>query len=281
MTSKSNSKSDEYESESIIEYLRLQASGEKVERLEKVTTRSVGSREYDIWDVKTDQNHWWVITPLTNLYDKSAFPELHLALTTHIGIVEQLRARDYPSADEESALRAEKTQRLWSQALEAHNSAKEATDFQTVGVRLRETLLSLVQDVRSAKWTREVDPQPKSGDFDAWLVAIIGRVLAGSENARLRKHVQSNGKSAWQLVNWLTHYKNASMFDSEIALASVDNISTILLFSVVRYERGAPRRCPDCESYRINSYYLPDDGNYRYVTICEVCQWEDDIAGIE
>jgi len=113
-------------------------------------------------------------------------------------------------ADEESARRAEKAWRLWSQALEAHNTAKEAEDFQAVGVRLREALISLVEEVREANWTRDVEPEPKAGDFDGWLEAFTGTVLTGSENARLRKHIRSTGKTTWQLVNWLTHYKNAS-----------------------------------------------------------------------
>jgi len=72
MSSDIPSKSHQYEADNISDYIRLEAPGEQIESLEKVTTRNVGFNRYDIWDVKTDHNHWWVVTPLTNLYEKSS-----------------------------------------------------------------------------------------------------------------------------------------------------------------------------------------------------------------
>lgn len=279
MTINQNSKSAHYEADEIVDYLRGQAADETVERLEKTATRHVGSNRYDIWDVQTDQNRWWVITPLTNLYLQSDIPSLDQALTLHLGIVEQLRARHEPSADQESVDRATKTLRLWDQAVDAFNTAREAEDYQAVGVRLRETLLTLIHDVRDADWTKAVDSQPKAADFASWLDVIAQNALAGDDNRRIRKHLRSTGATTWQLVNWLTHYRNASKFDAEIAIQSVDHVISVLLLSIVRYERDAPRRCPSCGSYRISSYFrTADTPLFHYVTACEVCEWEADVG---
>jgi hypothetical protein len=51
----------------------------------------------------------------------------------------------------------------------------------------------------------------------------------------------------------------------------------LLAQALVRFERGAPSRCPTCESYRVVSDFRPEIGDAGgYVTLCANCGWEDE-----
>lgn len=80
-------RSPEHERREVRQYLWTQAPGEKVTHLEKVTTEVVAGERYDVWDVETDKNRWWVVTPPTNLYLKSAIPSLDICLSFHVGLM--------------------------------------------------------------------------------------------------------------------------------------------------------------------------------------------------
>jgi hypothetical protein len=66
---------DERSAGEIAEYVEGQSHGEKVLHAEKVMTQKILGRQYQCWDVRTDQTRFWVITSPTNLYDqKKAHP---------------------------------------------------------------------------------------------------------------------------------------------------------------------------------------------------------------
>jgi transcription elongation factor Elf1 len=47
--------------------------------------------------------------------------------------------------------------------------------------------------------------------------------------------------------------------------------------ALVRHERGAPDRCPECESYKVVADFRPelmDEEGGGYVTLCANCGWE-------
>ena len=50
-----------------LKYVESEAKGESVKHVEKVKEEIVIGGVYEIWDVTTDQDRWWVITNLTNL----------------------------------------------------------------------------------------------------------------------------------------------------------------------------------------------------------------------
>lgn len=47
---------------------------------------------YEMWDVTTDQDRWWVITNPTNLYSQQHFPSLDYTLSFHIGLMARVVA---------------------------------------------------------------------------------------------------------------------------------------------------------------------------------------------
>jgi hypothetical protein len=77
----------------IARYLEIEAPDENVQHVEKVKREIVLGDAYDIWDVTTDKNRWWVITNLTNLYSQRHFPSLDYIISFHIGLMMRLRSR--------------------------------------------------------------------------------------------------------------------------------------------------------------------------------------------
>lgn len=60
----------------IANYVHGQAPDETVQHVERVKREVVLGEVYDIWDVTTDKDRWWVLTNLTNLYSQRHFPSL-------------------------------------------------------------------------------------------------------------------------------------------------------------------------------------------------------------
>jgi len=78
----------------IKEYVEWQAhGGETVLHAEQVASERVFGRDYDVWDVHTDKERWWVITSPTNLYSQSLMPSLDYTLSFHIGVMARVAAR--------------------------------------------------------------------------------------------------------------------------------------------------------------------------------------------
>jgi hypothetical protein len=78
----------------IANYVHGQAADETVQHVEKVKTEYIMGDAYEIWDVTTDKDRWWVITNLTNLYSQKHFPSLDYTLSFHIGLMMRLRSRE-------------------------------------------------------------------------------------------------------------------------------------------------------------------------------------------
>jgi hypothetical protein len=57
-----------HEKRAVTGYVEIQARDEKVTHAEKISSERVMGQEYDVWDVETSKNRWWVITNPTNLY---------------------------------------------------------------------------------------------------------------------------------------------------------------------------------------------------------------------
>jgi hypothetical protein len=71
------------------------------------------------------------------------------------------------------------------------------------------------------------------------------------KNAKLRSYLKALGKETWQYVSWLTHATSAHREDAEIALANTSHLIAVFTAAMIRYMRGAPKRCPECGSYRV------------------------------
>lgn len=222
-----------------------------------------------------------MITNLTNLYLQRDVPGMDQALTLHIGLMERLMARHNPSGVEERD-RLTGAWRRVEQAFEALDAAGEAEEFQAVGMRCREALLSFVHSVANASMLRDGETAPKKSDFLHWSELIAEHVAAGASNERVRGYLKDLAKAVWELVNWLTHAKNAVKTDATLATEGTSHALFAFGMALIRKERGVPDRCPQCASYRITRDWRPEHGpDHEYVTRCEACDWEDLPPGVD
>jgi hypothetical protein len=259
--------------------MELQCEGEVITHLEKVTSVRVLGEKHDIWDVHTDVNRWWVITAPTNLYRQSDFRGMDMALTFHVGLTARMMDRQRSEGSDEEHDRLASTFRRWEQAAEALDKADEAEEFQAVGMRCRECLLSLVREASSADMVPPGEEAPKQGDFVRWSELMAETVAPGPSSERIRAYLKAVANRAWDLVNWLTHATNATRADGQFVLDASMHVVMSFAGALVRMERGEPERCPRCNSYRLTSDFRPElTREPPYVTLCEACGWEDEGA---
>jgi hypothetical protein len=96
-------------------------------------------------------------------------------------------------------------------ASESLDRAKEVEDFQAVGMRLRETLLTLaaklaVLGYQPANGAAEL----QKGNFKAWASLCAESVAEGSSSQHLRALLKALSEKTWNYVAWLTHARSAS-----------------------------------------------------------------------
>jgi ribosomal protein S27AE len=244
-------KRDKRGEDKIREYVEWQAKGEKVLHAEHVTTEYVLGRKLEAWDVRTDKTRWWVITDPTNLYSQELFPSLDYTISFHVGVTTRMMSE--PDADvhpmQKAFMRA--PWRKWEQASESLKKSEEPEDFQAVGMRCRECLISMVKLMVRPEFVPSGSTPPKRGDVSAWCDLIANYCVRGSEFDSIRKYLKDSARSAWQLVNWLTHASNAREFDAEMALRITEHILVNFGSIVFRRVNELPDRCPRCGSYKI------------------------------
>ncbi len=82
---------------------------------------------------------------------------------------------------EPDELQAEYVSKSWRQfmrAVDAMAEAEEAEDYQAVGMRRREAILTLAREHQDAEWVRVPDDRPKAGDVD-WLRIYADSLTTG------------------------------------------------------------------------------------------------------
>src|ERR1035441_4057273 len=82
------------------------------------------------------------------------------------------------------------TLRRLQQAREALHGAAEAEDYQAIGMRCRESLLTLVRECADIGRVAE-ENRPKTGDFLAWIELVANESLPGPRVDRLRGYVKA------------------------------------------------------------------------------------------
>jgi hypothetical protein len=262
------------EENDIASYVEWQASDEKVSYLEKTKTERILGRELAVWDVRTDKSRYWVLSPPTNLYLQDDWISLDYLISFHVGLmtrVESLRERKASESDKDLLPGA---WRRWEQAFEAADRADEAEEFQAVGMRCRECLLEFVNAVGLDSMVPEGEEQPKRGDFIHWSEYIANTIAGGSSSKKVRSYLKTISESTWELVNWLTHAKNAVSLDAHLAIDATKNVLQAFGAALVRHQRALPDRCPNCGSYRIGSRSLPEH-DPPYAVVCKSCDWEE------
>jgi hypothetical protein len=261
------------ETQEIKDYVEWQAHGEeKVLHAEKVASERIVGRQHDVWDVHTDKERWWVVTGPTNLYSQTLMPSLDYTLSFHIGLMARVEARREPEGSEAEQEFLRVTNRKMVQASEAFDQADEAEEFQAVGMRCRECLMALVNELTERSDLSEGEDLPKAGDFLAWIEKIANALAPGGSAEYIRGYLKSTAERAWRLVNWLTHANNATRNDAELALSATSHVISNYASSVLKRNIAAPERCGRCNSYRIRIDWRPELGpTGLYVPRCEAC----------
>ena len=286
--------SPEHERRDIIRYWKLESgSDEEPVYAEKVHTEVLSNdRRYDVWDVHGTEERWWVIRPslgivgVMALYWQDESPTIDAALNYHIGSEERWRAEYKRSqTPEEQRDRLATSFRRVEQANDALKRADEAEEFQAVGMRCRECLLAFIREVATEAMVPEEQEPPKLGDFIRWSELVASTITAGASSKRVRAYLKTVAERTWELVGWLTHSSNATLFDGEITVEATRHLLVVYSYALARYERGQPDRCPVCNSYRLAFDYHPELGLYHpdfrrpnvaYVTRCASCGCEDE-----
>jgi len=264
-------KSSPQEAQEVKDYVEWQARGEeKVLHAEKVASERIFGRDYDVWDVHTDKERWWVITSPTNLYSQRLMPSLDYTLSFHVGLMSRVAAQRQPQGTEAEQEFLLITNRKMTQASEAFDKADEAEEFQSVGMRCRECLLTLIRELADRDDIGEGGGRPKSADFPAWNERIANAVAPGDSAEYVRGYLKTTGERAWRLVNWLTHAANATRNDAELALHATSHVIDNYALSVLKRKAQAPERCSRCKSYKITVDWHPELGrNGLYISRCE------------
>lgn len=275
-------KDPDHQREEVSQYVEWQVNkgadtNYKVVHLERIKSEVVFGTEHVAWDVHTDEpGRWWVITGPTNLYSQQAFPSLDYTLSFHVGIMARVAARDAKRAPATRKNRLRTAWRRWETAAEAIDLAQEAEDFQAVGMRCRETLVSLAKALQKEVHLSPGVEVPKAADFVGWSVHIVEQFARGQRNERIRGYLKSTCRETWQLVSWLTHTSKASLHEAHLALDATSNLLGMFSLVVISAEADAPTACPSCGSYRVVSVYDPDIcRDPPYVNLCESCDWND------
>ncbi|MGA4073539.1 hypothetical protein ACI2TP_19730 [Ralstonia nicotianae] len=272
----------EREEKEIIDYFEWQANKGRddddriaVRHLEKMKTEVVFGRKYAVWDVHATDGRWWVATNPTNLYSQAQFPGLDYLLSFHIGLMSRVASRDARKAGTPNQDRFAAAWRRWEQAASAIDNASEAEDFQAVGMKCRECLLTFVASAPEYVELPDGAVLPKRANFTEWAELIANWAAPGTHSKDIRAYLKQVSGSAWGLVNWLTHTSNAVAIDAELAMDATHHVLEVFSAAVVRKESERPDRCPRCSSYQLASFYAPElESDPPYVTVCRACEWE-------
>jgi predicted Zn-ribbon and HTH transcriptional regulator len=267
-----------FEEKEIVEYFEAESrkSKAKVQHLELVKTETVWGRTHKVWDIHATDGRWWVITEPTNLYSQALFPSLDYTLSFHIGLMARVMAKEARQASVKNAELFASAWRRWEQAAEANSSAKEAEDFQAVGMKCRECLLAFAREAQKSIIIPDKQEAPKRSDFIHWMELLADQVASGAHAKEIRKHLKDSANTTWQLANWLTHTSNANRANAEIVVVATKNLLEAYTMALVSFESKNPGRCPKCSSYQLESFYVPElEQDPPYMLVCMACHWEE------
>jgi hypothetical protein len=267
----------------VTEYMQSQAPGLTVEFVQKVYSENVLHVRHDVWDVHTNVDRWWVITEPMNLYAQEQFPNMDLALTFHMGLCLRIPRSDRQKLSEIPAEPFVACLLALQEASEALTQA-QVVDYQSIGVRCRETLPAFVNIAQTVMpWTGTEEP-PKKADLKAWADHICSVALSGDSDKYRRHLFKTLLESAWDFTNWLTHTKSSNWHDAEAAFSVTENAIGLCISAVIRHVRGVPEQCPACASQRLS----PQRGYHRDFPemewerpTCDKCGWAGEPVPID
>lgn len=255
----------------VCDYFASQAPDLKITFLQKVYSETVLSHRHDVWDIHTDKDRWWVITNPTNLYSQDQFPNMDLAVTFHMGLCLRMPASEPRQLNARRIMPFGETFKQIADCTAALSRADTVADFQAVGMRSRETLLTFIGAAQD--WVRwECNDRPMRADFRAWVEVILAEALPGREQKERRHLFKTLLIEAWTFANWLTHARAATWHDAEACISTVEHVLGLGTSLVIRFHRDVPEACPKCGSRSL----APEEG--RDVRDLDVV-WERPVCG--
>lgn len=166
--------------------------------------------------------------------------------------------------------------RRQEQAKNRLDNAIEPEDYQAVGMQLRECLLSLIGVLRQRVSIAPDIEKPQDSNFNEWSTILLNKLCGGSSNQELRHYLKNTASHTWQLVNWLTHYRNANQTTSTIAVYACDTVIGNFAQILEREKIDQTSQCPACKSRHIRTHFdisIEPEGDY-YLT-CGICGWSN------
>lgn len=268
---------DAHEEAEIARYVNIECRGdETVQYVERIKTEYVTGQKYEAWDVHTDKQRWWVLTNLTNLYPQAHFPSLDFTLSFHIGLMHRLQSREDLQDGPRKPDPFEEVYRRRDEIADLIVEAIEADEFQSAAMRLRECLITLIDAVRKRVTLPSGIDAPKRSDVVGWNEILINHFCPGEPNKALRQYLKAAADRTWQLVNWLTHDRDANKTEAIIAHEAVGVQIGHFIQLVIRDQVDLVAQCPKCSSRDVRSYYDSEiEPNGGYYQRCKACNWDD------
>lgn len=201
---------------------------------------------------------------------------MDLALTFHVGLCLRMPKNERQSLAD---LEVEPLLGCWralDEISEAFDRAEEIEDFQAIGVRCREALLTFCHAAQALIQIPETQAAPKRSDFRMWSEVIADSILSGSTHQERRALLKSCASAAWKFANWLTHAKEAHLNDAEAASSSTQLTISLFTAALIRHIRGVPDRCLACGSQRLSperGVHSSDPDTVYERPVCEKCGW--------
>lgn len=267
------------EARAIRDYVNMESpDDDQATLIQKVRSHRILGRTHDVFDVHCTQTRWWVITEPTNLYLQTDFPDAQQALIFHVGLGAFLAERSRSEMDKEQEEHVSAPWRRFRDALETMNDASEAEDFQSVGIKCRDSLIALARSHQSAPWVGEVLDPPKGADFKGWANIFAERLTDG----RLRRYLKELVDKTWDLTVWLQHDSNATEIDADLVLEATSHLIVTFGKVIYRHEVGDRERCPRCDSYRLHREIQGDaeTDTYQESNVCAGCGWRSEWANV-
>ena len=131
-------------------------------------------------------------------------------------LLDQLSCLNRPMAGLPSVTGWERVDRILSQLPIAIEQSKNEEDFQAIGHKCREVMISAAQHVYRDSMEIHLDTKPSTADSKRMFEGFLIEYLRG-ESSKLARKVC---KSAVDLANELTHRRSASRFDACICFES-------------------------------------------------------------
>lgn len=244
-----------------------------MQHVERVKREDVLGEVYEVWDVTTDKDRWWVLTNLTNLYSQRHFPSLDYTLSFHIGLMARMRSRS-DRVDGSDPTPFDEVFRRVDQAERKLERAVESDEFQAVGMHLRESLISLIAATRRRADLPAGIERPQDANFLSWSDLLMNHLCGGGSNKELRQHLKNIAKETWQLVNWLTHDRSANETAASVAIHTCQTTIGHFVQILERNRTDKTEQCPVCKSRNIRIHFdisIQPDGDYY--SSCGVCGW--------